>query len=100
MIDVTPEHLRIVFSILLKYVPEHEALAFGSRVNQKPKKHSDLDLVIKTDSPLPVKTLALLRDAFSESNLPFKVDIVDWSRISKNFQKIIEEKFEVLQKGK
>lgn len=100
MIDVTPEHLRIVFSILLKYVPEHEVLAFGSRVNQKPKKHSDLDLVIKTDSPLPVKTLALLRDAFSESNLPFKVDIVDWSRISKNFQKIIEEKFEVLQKGK
>ena len=95
MIDVTPEHLRIVFSILLKYVPEHEVLAFGSRVNQKPKKHSDLDLVIKTDSPL-----ALLRDAFSESNLPFKVDIVDWSRISKNFQKIIEEKFEVLQKGK
>ena len=88
--------MKTVLAILSKYVPGYEIWAFGSRVNQKPKKHADLDLVIKTDSPLPVKTLAFLRDAFSESNLPFKVDVVDWSRINKEFQKIIENKFEIL----
>lgn len=97
MIDIPHDHLKTVLAILAKYVPEHEVWAFGSRVNQKPKKHSDMDLVIRSTTPLPTSTLAHLRDAFSESNLPFKVDVVDWSRIGKEFRKIIEEKFEVVQ---
>ncbi|MBI2091540.1 MAG: nucleotidyltransferase domain-containing protein [Deltaproteobacteria bacterium] len=100
MIDIPHKHLETIIAILSKYVPEHEVWAFGSRVNQKPKKYADLDIAIKTSAPLPAGTLALLRDAFSESNLPFKVDVVDWSKISKDFQKIIEEKFEVVQGNK
>lgn len=98
MIDISNDHLKIVLAILSKYVPDHEVWAFGSRVNQKPKKYSDLDLVIRINFPLPVQIMANLRDAFSESNLPFKVDIVEWAKIGKNFQKIIKEKFEVIQK--
>lgn len=98
MIDITQAHLKTVLTILSKYVPEHEVWAFGSRVGGKPKKHADLDLVIKTDPALPAATIANLRDAFSESNLPFKVDVVDWSKISAEFRKIIEEKFEIVQK--
>lgn len=98
MIDIPHDHLKTILAILSKYVPEHEVWAFGSRVNQKPKKYSDLDLVIKTEAPLSAGVIAHLREAFSESNLPFKVDVVDWAKISKDFQKIIEEKFEVVQK--
>lgn len=39
-------------------------------------------------------------DAFSESDLPFKVDILDWSIISEEFKKIIAKgKSEILQRG-
>jgi len=98
MIDIRQDHLKTVLAILSRYVPEYKVWAFGSRVGQKSKKHSDLDIVIRTDLPLPAITLAYLRDSFSESNLPFKVDVVDWSRISKDFKDIIEKKFEVIQK--
>lgn len=98
MIDVQHKYLEIVKAILAKYVPDYEIWAFGSRVNQKPKKHSDLDLVIKSGSPLPLQVAANLRDAFSESNLPFKVDVVEWAKISKDFKKIIEKNFEIIQK--
>lgn len=98
MIDISPDHLKIVLSILSKHVPDYEVWVFGSRVGRCPKKHSDLDLVIKTDSPVPARTLAHLREAFSESDLPFKVDVVVWARLSESFRKIIHGKFEVIQK--
>ncbi|MBF0105872.1 MAG: nucleotidyltransferase domain-containing protein [Deltaproteobacteria bacterium] len=97
MIAVDKGYLKIVTDILTKYLPTHIVWAFGSRVCENPKKYSDLDIVIKTKAPLPVEIMAHLRDAFSESDLPFKVDVVDWSRISKKFQKIIKEKYEVIQ---
>lgn len=99
MIDISHDHLKTVLAILSEHVPDYEVWAFGSRVNQRPKRHSDLDLVIRTNSSLPVNVLANLRDSFSESNLPFKVDVVDWAKISKDFQKIIRENFEVIKKS-
>lgn len=32
------------------------------------------------------------REAFEESDLPFKVDLVDWSLISEEFRRLIEAK--------
>lgn len=97
MIDVRDDHLKIVTDILSKYVPSCEVRVFGSRVGGQAKKHSDLDLAIMTDSSLPVSVLAHLRDAFSEAELPFKVDVIDWSAIGENFRKIVQEKFEIVQ---
>lgn len=96
-IDIQRIHLEIVLGILSAYVPQYEVWAFGSRVAGKPKEYSDLDLAVRTDNKLPNGTMANLRDAFSESDLPFKVDVVDWSRIGDNFKKIILEKYEVIK---
>lgn len=43
------------------------------------------------DEPLPLKTRARLEEAFSESDLPWKVDVLDWSLTEKGFQKAIKE---------
>ena len=64
---------------------------FGSRAGGSPKKFSDLDLAIMTDAPLGPARMAELRYAFSESNLPIKVDIVDWSELSESFRALISE---------
>jgi hypothetical protein len=32
----------------------------------------------------------MLTEAFEESELPYKVDIVDWSTMSENFRKLIQ----------
>ena len=41
---------------------------------------SDLDLCVLVDLPLPDGTRADLEHAFAESDLPIKVDVVDWAR--------------------
>ena len=47
---------------------------------------SDLDLALMTDEPLSVDRTARLRAAFTDSDLPFRVDIVDWATASESFQ--------------
>jgi len=76
-LDVRPDYLKIVQDILSAHVPDREVWAFGSRVTGKATETSDLDLAIIGETPLEFETLAALRDAFSESRIPYKVDVVD-----------------------
>ena len=91
--------LEIVHSILTCLVPDLEVWAFGSRVRGTAREFSDLDIVLITDSVLPLAVKADLVTAFSQSDLPFKVDIVDWSVADAGFRKIIEQQRVVLQAG-
>jgi predicted nucleotidyltransferase len=90
MIDLPPAQLATVKSILAKHAPGLKVVAFGSRVRGTPKPYSDLDLCIMSDVPLSLEALSSLRAAFSESDLPIRVDIVDWSTTEDAFRRIIE----------
>ncbi|MBC7983045.1 MAG: nucleotidyltransferase domain-containing protein [Candidatus Obscuribacterales bacterium] len=76
--------------ILQQQIPNNVVLAFGSRVTGTSKPFSDLDLAILGDEPLPAVVLSNLGEAFDDSDLPFKVDIVDWATTNESFRKIIE----------
>ena len=97
IIDIRPDHWNIVQGILQKHVPQCEVWAFGSRATWKAKEFSDLDLAIISDQPLSLDISASLRDDFSESDLPWKVDVVDWATTSESFRKIIERDGVVVQ---
>lgn len=88
-IDIKPSDLDIVTTILRRHVPDREILIFGSRVTGSAKPFSDLDLAVMGDQPLSSALLGQLNDAFDESNLPFKVDIVDWAATNPSFKQII-----------
>jgi predicted nucleotidyltransferase len=95
--NVSPNELKLIKAILQCYVPEETVWAFGSRVHGRHiKPFSDLDLAIITDNPLDSTTYQDLMDAFSESDLPFKVDIIDWSRIKPEFRTIIQKEYEIV----
>lgn len=97
MLDVPTRHREIVEEILRQFVPECEVWAFGSRVTGKAGPYSDLDLAILSGAPLDFGLLGRLRDAFSESDLPFKVDVVDWATTDEGFRQIIHAAHEVVQ---
>lgn len=99
LIDIRPDHWEIVRGILKKHVPQYTVWAFGSRATWKAKEFSDLDLVIITDQPLSLSVSASLSEDFSESDLPYKVDVVDWATTSESFRKIIERDKVVVQEG-
>lgn len=98
-IDIRPDHWKIVRDTLQKHVPKYEVWAFGSRAKKTAKKHSDLDLCIKADQPLDFKARAKLEEDFGESDLPWKVDVVDWATTSESFRQIIERDKVVVQEG-
>ena len=74
-------YLALVRALTKQHAPHQQFYAFGSRVvahaadRQRVKPHSDLDLAIAGE-PLPLEQLYALRDAFSQSDLPMRVDIV------------------------
>ena len=89
-IDLSDEELSIVQDVLRRHVPEREVWAFGSRARHTAKKFSDLDLAVMGESPLGLSLQAAMNEAFQESALPFKVDLVDWASITPAFRQVIE----------
>ena len=96
-IDISPAQWAIIRGILQNHVPQYAVWAFGSRATGNAKKFSDLDLAVITDNPMSLSISADLAEAFSESDLPFKVDVVDWATTSAVFRGIIERNKIVVQ---
>jgi predicted nucleotidyltransferase len=96
MIDIAPRYLETVREILSKHVPECEVRAFGSRVVGEAKTYSDLDIALKGEVALDQERLNRLVEAFEESDLPFRVDVLDWNAISESFQAVIEKRYEII----
>ena len=99
-LDMAPAHWVIVQDILRRLAPEHEVWAFGSRATGRAKPYSDLDLALISDRPLPLDLSARLAEAFSESNLPWKVDLVDWATADDAFRGIIRSQRVVVQSAR
>ncbi|MEW5682145.1 MAG: nucleotidyltransferase domain-containing protein [Pseudomonadota bacterium] len=91
-LQVSDSEWQQVSAILKRHLPNNEVWAFGSRVKGNAKAYSDLDLAIITDTPLPLALLAEIAEAFSESDLPWKVDLVDWATTSERFRQVIAGK--------
>ncbi len=98
-VDLNPHDWEEVKHILMTHVPEYDVWAFGSRVTWTAKAYSDLDLAIITEKPLSLSDLAKLKEAFDESTISIKIDVVDWASTSGSFRKVIEKKRVLLQKS-
>ena len=96
-IDISPDDWKIVRNILQHHVPQYAVWAFGSRATWTARLYSDLDLAVITNKPLGLSLEAELANAFSESDLPWKVDVVDWACTSDSFRRVIEKNKVVVQ---
>ena len=99
MINVPGRHLETIKRILAEYVSDCEVRAFGSRVNGSAKDHSDFDVAVVAQGKIKQRTKMLLREAFEESDLPFRVDVIDYNAVSDEFRAIINAKYEVMKEG-
>jgi predicted nucleotidyltransferase len=86
-VDLHPKHRRLVREVLRGNLPPGaRAWVFGSRVTGCARRYSDLDLAIDAGRRLTLDELGILGEAFGESDLPFKVDVVDWHAVSDRFR--------------
>ena len=98
-LDMQPQHLALLRELLQQHLPHAEVWVYGSRVNGNGHEASDLDLVVRQPLDLKQETpqLGEMREAFIESNLPIRVEVVDWARVPASFHREIEQAYVVVQ---
>ena len=94
-IDITAEQRKTVLTLLKRHLPNTTAWVYGSRTNWTARPQSDLDMVVFA-TPEQSARVSDLREAFEESNLPFRVDLFVWDTVSEEFRKQIEADHSVL----
>ena len=94
-IDLTAGQRRTVLALLNRHLPNTTVWAYGSRVKWTSHPASDLDLVAFAE-PKQGARVAELREAFDESNLPFRVDLFIWDDVPESFQTRIKADHVVL----
>lgn len=99
-LDLAPDHRGLVLSILRAHLPASSRVwVFGSRATGRARRYSDLDLAIDAARGLTLDEIAMLTEAFSDSDLPYKVDIVDWRTIDDRWRKTIAAERVALTEG-
>jgi predicted nucleotidyltransferase len=89
-IVLAADHRRLVLDILRAHLPRStKAWVFGSRATGRARRYSDLDLAIDAGRPLTLDEIAILTEAFSESDLPYRVDLIDWREIGDGWRRVI-----------
>lgn len=69
---------------------------FGSRARGDFQPFSDIDILIETPTNATVPSLALIREALEESDLPIKVDLVLASEVASTYlPEILRQRIEI-----
>ena len=88
-IDITADQCKTVLTLLKRYLPNTTIWVYGSRANWTSRPRSDLDMVVFA-TPEQNDRVAELREAFEESDLPFRVDLFVWDTVPEEFRRRIE----------
>ncbi len=87
MIDIREVDLLLVKEILRRTLsPSAKVFVFGSRSTGRAERGSDLDLAIDIGRALTMHERGQLEAEFSESVLPYTVDIVDLITVDASFR--------------
>ena len=89
--DLSEGNFACVREILSRHLPGKRALLFGSRIKGGSKAHSDLDIAIDAGAPLPLSLIGSIEEDFSDSDLPFRVDVIDLHRVDESFRRQIAQ---------
>ena len=89
-IDLSESEATLLREILRAHLPPGTRVwVFGSRATASARRYSDLDLALESDTPLRPDMFGNLTEALSESDLPYKVDVIDLRSVDPAFRALI-----------
>ena len=83
---------EIIFSIVDR--KEYKVFLFGSRVTNKFNRYSDVDIGLLGNKPIGNAYYKII-NKIEESDIPYKVDIVDFAVVDEKFKKIALQEIEI-----
>ena len=96
MIDLSPTVRAHVVEILRRRLGDQRVYLVGSRAQGPAKRFADIDLLLMNDQPLAPAERAILRYEVEESDIPFKVDLLEWSELSPAFRERLQKEARLL----
>ena len=96
MISIPYNDIEIINKILSDNIEYGKVYAFGSRYKCTNRKFSDLDLAIDLNRKMSINEIENLKYDFEESDLIYRVDIIDYNNISEEFRRIIDSGSEII----
>ena len=91
------EDQMLLIEILNDIMPNNEVWLYGSRIKGTARPNSDLDMIVFATSQQSLE-IEDLKEAFDESDLPFRVDLFTWEELPKSFHNNIKADHFVLQR--
>ena len=82
------KYLKLIKKIVLENIPKDKFLVFlfGSRTLNKHRFGADVDIGIKGNKELNQDIIYKIKEKIEESIVPFKVDIIDFSKVDESFK--------------
>lgn len=97
-IALTAQQRSMILALIKKHLPDTTIWIYGSRVKGTARSSSDLDMVAFSTRQNE-QALYALREAFDDSDLPFRVDLFAWDNIPDTFKDAIIAEHAVLHEG-
>ncbi|MCB9492722.1 MAG: nucleotidyltransferase domain-containing protein [Epsilonproteobacteria bacterium] len=80
-----------IIRVLSALFPDAKIYLYGSRAKGTHREWSDIDLALDAGKKLERVDVGEARDMFQESNIPYKISVVDFNGVSQDFKQEIGE---------
>ena len=86
--------LELIRKTVLKYIPcdDYAVFLFGSRAGDSPRRTSDFDIGVYGKENLPGTVWGDVNEELENLNIPYLVDVIDFSKTSDEFKAIALKK--------
>ena len=84
---IKEKYLKKIRTIIEEFVgPNAEVLIFGSSLESD--HFNDIDIGV-VDPKMELSVLGQIKEAFEESDIPYKIDVVDFNKVDEDFKKVV-----------
>lgn len=91
---LSEEYKKILREIIFRYLNPNKdkVFIFGSRATGTNREFSDIDIGIKPSAALSSSVLSRIKEDLEESDLPYTIDLVDFSGKADRFREVASQK--------
>jgi type I restriction enzyme S subunit len=88
--SIPPKLAADIARIIRRHIPDerYRVFFFGSRAIGRNRRGSDIDVGIDGPKPVPLRTMAFIREELEALPTIYMIDIVDFARVSPRFRTV------------
>ena len=94
-VEKLKKQIKLIISRYLS-LSENRIFIFGSRILNKGDDRSDIDIGIEGNKEIPYETMFKIKEEIERIPVLYKIDIVDFNKVSEDFKKVAMKFIELI----